>query len=84
MNGDVLTAVVRVVTERIARNESLVVIKGEPFTLARPVVFDVADLLKVPPADVTKALEAGANSGVLRLTRSEETDEIVAVRADPL
>jgi hypothetical protein len=86
MNGstDVLSAVTRAVLQRIQQEQGLVVIKGEPYTLARPVVFDVASVLGVGPDVVTQAIEAGAGNGVLRITRSEETGEIVAVRADPL
>lgn len=82
--GRVLTAVLRAATARVTQGTKIVQVRGESFTLAASLVRDIGLALGVSQALVKQAIEDGAQSGVLRVTRDADSGEVVALRADPL
>ena len=86
MVTDVLGAVARMAAQRTEESKSnaKVVVRGEPYALARPLIFDVANALAVTTDVVIAAIEEGVRNGTLRVLRSDESGQLIAVRADPL
>jgi len=82
--GRVLASVARSAALRIANDVRILSERGESYTLAWPLITDVAAALSVPTTTVTAAIEEGVTSGVLRVVRDPDTQQLVAVRADPL
>lgn len=81
MERDLGSIVVEQAQRRLQARAGLVLVKGEAFTLARPLVRDVAAAQSVPEDDVWSAIKA-TPAGVLRLSYDAD-GEIVALRADP-
>jgi hypothetical protein len=84
MEVDVLGAVMRAAVQRVEQSNATVTVRGEGYALSRPLIFDVANALSVSTDAVVTAIEEGVRNGTLRVLRSDETGQLVAVRADPL
>lgn len=81
---DVLSVIATSATQRIANDVRTMTARGESYTLAWPLIADVAAACNVPTPTVVAAIEAGEQSGVLRVLRDPDTQQLLAVRADPL